>query len=108
MKVLVDNVAVQAIEACLMTHLPDIISPASVVQMEDDVIIRIAAEPEENQALREQLTRKLAVLKGMSPTHPNGNHLIKTKHADIGIRNRRPKHLQSIYRTPNRHKCQYG
>ena len=67
MKLLVDNVAVQAIEACLMTHLPNIISPASVLQMDDDTVSRIAAEPEENQALREQLTRKLAVLRGMSP-----------------------------------------
>lgn len=79
MKVLVDNVAVQAIEACLMTHLPEIISPASVVQMEDDVITRIAAEPEENQALREQLTRKLAVLKGKSPTHPKPEQLCQDK-----------------------------
>lgn len=63
MKVLVDNVAVQAIEACLITHLPDIISPASVVQMDDGTITRIAAEPDDHQSLREQLTRKLAVLK---------------------------------------------
>ena len=52
MKVLVDNVAVQAIEACLMTPLPDIISPASVMQMEDETIRRIAAESEEIQELR--------------------------------------------------------
>lgn len=52
MKVLVDNVAVQAIEACLMTHLQDIISPASVMQMKDETISRIAAESEESQELR--------------------------------------------------------
>ena len=52
MKVLIDNVAVQAIEACLMTHLPDIISPASVMQMNDETIRRIAAESEESQELR--------------------------------------------------------
>ena len=51
-KVLVDNVAVQAIEACLMTHLPDIISPTSVMQMNDETIRRIAAESEEIQELR--------------------------------------------------------
>ncbi|KAL8792225.1 MAG: hypothetical protein Q9195_005181 [Heterodermia aff. obscurata] len=63
MKVLVDNVALQAIEACLMTHLPDIISPASVMQMEGETIRRIAAESEESQELREQLIRKATVLK---------------------------------------------
>lgn len=52
MKVLVDNVAVQAIEACLMTHLQDIISPASVMQMKDETISRIAAESEDSQELR--------------------------------------------------------
>ena len=52
MKVLVDNVAVQAIEACLMTHLPEIISPASVMQMDDETVRRIAAESEEVQELR--------------------------------------------------------
>ena len=52
MKVLVDNVAVQAIEACLMTHLPDIISPASVMQMDEETIRRIAAESDESQELR--------------------------------------------------------
>ena len=52
MKVLVDNVAVQAIEACLMAHLPELISPASVMQMDDEIIRRIAAESEESQELR--------------------------------------------------------
>ena len=60
MKLLVDNVAVQAIEACLVTHLPNLISPTSVMEMDDDTVSRIAAEPEENQALREQLGRKLS------------------------------------------------
>ena len=52
MKVLVDNVAVQAIEACLMARLPELISPASVMQMDDEIIRRIAAESEESQELR--------------------------------------------------------
>lgn len=60
MKMLVDNVAVQAVEACLLSQLPSIISPTSIMKMTDDAVSRIAAEPEGNQALREQLDRKLA------------------------------------------------
>ena len=33
------------------------------MSMDDDTVTRIAAEPEENQAMREQLSRKLTVLK---------------------------------------------
>ena len=60
MKLLIDNVAVQAIEACLMNPLPNVISPTSIMKMNEDTVSRIAAEPEENQALREQLSRKLS------------------------------------------------
>ena len=60
MKMLVDNVAVQAVEACLLSQLSSIISPTSVMTMTDDTVASIAAEPEDNQALREQLDRKLA------------------------------------------------
>ena len=60
MKMLVDNVAVQAVEACLLSQLPSIISPTSVMTMTDETVSSIAAEPEENQTLREQLDRKLS------------------------------------------------
>ena len=60
MKLLIDNVAVQAVEACLMSQLPSIISPTSVMTMTDETVSSIAAEPEENQTLREQLDRKLS------------------------------------------------
>lgn len=67
MKMVVDNVAVQAIEACLMTRLPDIISPTSVMEMEDDKVSRIAAEPAMNHALREKLDRKFSGMRYRFP-----------------------------------------
>lgn len=67
MKVLVDNVAVQAIEVCLMTHLPDIISPASVIQMSEEQISRIASESESNQALRGRFVQNVSMLCRASP-----------------------------------------
>ena len=63
MKVFVDNVAAQAVEACLLTRLSEILSPTSILEMDADLITAIAGEPEESQVEREQLTRKLAVLK---------------------------------------------
>lgn len=63
MKVFVDNVAAQAVEACLLAHLSEVLSPASILEMPADLITAIAGEPEDCQVEREQLTRKLAVLK---------------------------------------------
>ena len=62
LKTFVDNVAVQAVESVLVADLADLISPSYVVQMESELISRIAAEPPENQDQRERLSRKLAVL----------------------------------------------
>ncbi len=63
MKVFVDNVATQAVETCLLARLTDILSPTSILEMDATLITAIAGEPEESQAEREQLTRKLTVLK---------------------------------------------
>ena len=63
MKVLVDNVATLAIQACLSSHLSELLSPSSIQEMNDGLISAIAAESEENQAERDQLTRKLEVLR---------------------------------------------
>lgn len=62
LKTFVDNVAVQAVETVLIADLVNLMSPSSVVQMEPELVSRIAAEPEENQHQRERLSRKLAVL----------------------------------------------
>ncbi len=63
MKVFVDNVAAQAIETCLLARLTEILSPTSILEMPADLVTAIAGEPEECQVEREQLTRKLTVLK---------------------------------------------
>ena len=63
MKVLVDNVAAQVIEASLLATLSDILSPTSILKMDSALVTAIAGEPEESQAERDQLMRKLGVLK---------------------------------------------
>jgi len=63
MKVFVDNVAAQAVEACLLAHLIEVLSPTSILKMPADLVTAIAGEPEDCQVEREHLTRKLAVLK---------------------------------------------
>jgi hypothetical protein len=62
LKCFVDNVATLIIEACLMKDLGKVFSPVSVMQMEEDSVRRIAAEPQENQDQREVLKRKEIIL----------------------------------------------
>jgi hypothetical protein len=62
MKSLVDNVAVQVVEALLVGRLGELLSPACVLQMKPDLINKIAADSSDNRFLREQLSRKLMVL----------------------------------------------
>lgn len=63
MTVFVDDVAAQAVEACLLAHTTEVLSPTSILEMPADLVTAIAEEPEDCQVEREQLTRKLAVLK---------------------------------------------
>ncbi|KAL5335502.1 P-loop containing nucleoside triphosphate hydrolase protein [Aspergillus crustosus] len=51
------------VEAKLIFALSSILSPVAIFDMPDNLITRIAGESEENQALREQLNRKLQILK---------------------------------------------
>ena len=62
MKVFVDNVAAQAVEACLLAQLSEVLSPTSILKMDPSLVEAIAGEPEDSQLEREQLSRKLAVL----------------------------------------------
>lgn len=62
LKSFVDNVAILTVEACLMKDLGMVFSPISVMQMEENVVRRIASETRENQDQRELLTRKKTVL----------------------------------------------
>jgi hypothetical protein len=56
-------VAVEVIEAKLVSALDSILSPISVFDMPADQIARIAGEPEEIRAERDQLTKQLEVLR---------------------------------------------
>ncbi|KAL8410370.1 hypothetical protein RB596_000180 [Gaeumannomyces avenae] len=68
LKRFVDDVAVEVIEAKLMSALDRILPPASVYQMLDDQVARIAGESDETRIEREQLSKELAVLRNGSET----------------------------------------
>ena len=58
----VDDVAIHAIEACLMQKLPDIFTPKTVLDMEDEVIDDIASETEDSKVERTSSSKKLEIL----------------------------------------------
>ena len=55
--------AVEVIEAKLVSVLDNILSPVSIFRMFDDQVVRLAGEPEEIRAEREQLNKQLEVLR---------------------------------------------
>ena len=59
----VDNIAVYAVEYGLVQKLEGFFSPSRVMKMSPDLIQAIAAEPPGAASQREQLSRKLEVLK---------------------------------------------
>jgi len=63
MKRFIDDVAVEVIEAKLMTALNNILSPMSVYEMSANDVARIAGESEETRAERDQLNKQLDVLR---------------------------------------------
>jgi hypothetical protein len=62
MKLIIDNIASQAVETQLVGKLGDLLSSARVIQMEPNLVSRIAAESPDNRLQRERLTRKLVIL----------------------------------------------
>ncbi|KAL2048580.1 hypothetical protein N7G274_000492 [Stereocaulon virgatum] len=63
-----DDIAIEAVEAKLLSPLGDVFSPVAVSAMPAELITRIAGESEENRAQREQLTKQLDVLMKDSDT----------------------------------------
>jgi hypothetical protein len=63
-----DDIAIEAIEAKLISRLGDIFSPVALYDMPSDLVTSIAGESEENSSLREQLTKQLDVLMKGSDT----------------------------------------
>jgi len=62
LKRFVDDIAIELIEAKLISPLYNIFTPITVTSMPTDLVTSIAGESEENRAQREQLNRQLEVL----------------------------------------------
>lgn len=62
LKRFLDDVAVEIVETKLIGALADILLPAAVFSMSDDVVERIAGEPEDHRRQREKLKKQLEVL----------------------------------------------
>ncbi|KAK4233238.1 P-loop containing nucleoside triphosphate hydrolase protein [Achaetomium macrosporum] len=65
LKRFVDDVAVEVVEAKLMSALDDILSPLLVYQMSADQVSRIAGESEETCMERERLNKQLVLRDGL-------------------------------------------
>ncbi|CZR52530.1 related to vacuolar sorting protein VPS1, dynamin, and related proteins [Phialocephala subalpina] len=68
LKRFVDDIAIEVIEAKLISPLQNIFSLITVTSMPADLVTGIAGESEENRAEREQLTKQLEVLMKGSET----------------------------------------
>ena len=77
MKLFIDGVAVELIEAKLVSAIDDIFSPVKVYLMSPELVSRIAGESEDSRTEREQLNRQLAV-------SGNGLHTCK-RFAGFGV-----------------------
>lgn len=58
-----DNVTNLAIESCLISALPNILTPTQVDEMDNEQLEELAAEPEEAKSDRERLQREIEVLR---------------------------------------------
>lgn len=68
LKRFIDDIAVEVIEAKLVSQIDHIFSPTTVTSMDPDLVDSIAGESEENRAEREQLRKQLDVLRKGSET----------------------------------------
>lgn len=62
MKTFVDDFSVLAVEKCLVKRLPNLLSPKTIIPLDDDTVSNIAAETEESRLERSRATEKLKVL----------------------------------------------
>lgn len=68
MKRFIDDIAIEVIEAKLISLLGDMFTPVAVSAMSADLVTSIAGETEKNRAQREQLIMQLDVLMKGSET----------------------------------------
>lgn len=78
MKTLVDDIAVLAVENCLMKNIPELLSSRIVISLDDDKVSAIAAESDEARAERTRtedehkvLSKARAMLNKLSQSHPS-------------------------------------
>lgn len=62
MKVFIDNMAALSTEHCLLKHLPDMFSPATVMSLDENTVQDIALEPESSKIERIRVSNKLESL----------------------------------------------
>ena len=75
MKVLVDNFAVLGIENCLLSMLPEMFSPDTVMKLDEGLTKNIAKETEDSLQERARVTRKLESLEaGLKTLNRLGRH----------------------------------
>ena len=78
MKVIVDKLSVLGIEHCLLDGLPDMLSPDTVMKLDDASTRNIAAETEDSQIER---ARAIKELKGLEAGLQTLNRVNRSKHA---------------------------
>lgn len=85
LKEVVDNFSKLAIEACLISKLPELFAPQIVYELSDNTVSRIAAESWEIADERRFLTDKLEVLaSGMTELQRLSKHHQRTNGKLIG------------------------
>lgn len=62
MKIFMDNVPTLVIQASIVRKIPELFSPKTVSDMSDDVVKKIAEEPEDKVSQREELLSRLEIL----------------------------------------------
>jgi hypothetical protein len=62
LKKFIDDFSVLAVEACLVGNLPNLFCPEKVLDIDDVMVAKLAAEDEESSAERGRCSEKLRVL----------------------------------------------
>ncbi|ETN44121.1 uncharacterized protein HMPREF1541_10671 [Cyphellophora europaea CBS 101466] len=62
-KTLIDAFGIYAVEACLLSKIPSVFTPETVLKLDDSAVQAIAGESQESLTERESLTKKLLILK---------------------------------------------
>ena len=68
LKTVIDAFGMYAIEACLLSELPDVFSPKVFYSLKDEMVTRVAAESPETTIEREDLEKKLDTLERATRT----------------------------------------